>query len=138
MIEIRIDDRGVHAMLRELQRRGVNLSPVMRQIAGIMLDAVEENFEQEGRPRWQRSKRAEKVGGKTLQKSGQLAASISQKYDARSARVGTNKVYAAIHQFGGKAGRGHSAIIAARPFLKLTKEDVEEIKDAIKKYLLRK
>lgn len=57
------------------------------------------------------------VGGRILQDTGQLAASISTSHDATSATVGSNKVYAAIHQIGGKAGRGHKATIPARPFL---------------------
>lgn len=57
------------------------------------------------------------IGGMILQDTGQLAASISPSSDATSATVGSNKVYAAIHQIGGKAGRGHKATIPARPFL---------------------
>ncbi|MEW5745263.1 MAG: phage virion morphogenesis protein [Nitrospirota bacterium] len=137
MIKIGVKDKEALRLLTDLQGRGANMSPVMRQIAGIMHDAVEQNFEAEGRPRWRPSKRALMQQGKTLQKSGQLAASIAQKHDARSARVGTNTVYAAIHQFGGKAGRGRKVTIPARPFLKLTDADIEEIKEALRNYLLR-
>ncbi|MEW6115366.1 MAG: phage virion morphogenesis protein [Nitrospirota bacterium] len=160
MIKISVKDKEALRFLTELQRRSTNMTPVMRRIAEIMHDAVEENFEAEGRPRWRplaastimgafggarkwntkkgavRKSIAKKLAGrKILQDSGQLAASISRKSDARSARVGTNKVYAAIHQFGGKAGRGRKVTIPARPFLKLTDSDIEEIKEAIKEYL---
>lgn len=102
MIKITIDDKEVQSLLNSLSRKVTDMSPLMRQIANIMHnDAVEKNFEQEGRPKWKPSKRAQKQGGKTLQDTGQLAASISQQYTSNSAVVGTNKKYAAIHQFGG-------------------------------------
>ncbi|WP_410757253.1 phage virion morphogenesis protein [Erwinia psidii] len=78
--------------------------PMMRALAGDMIDAVEENFAQQGRPAWAgwspRYARKRK-GGKILQRSGRLAASISSHSDNDSASVGTNVVYARIHQEGG-------------------------------------
>lgn len=135
MIKLDIDDREVKKELTRLAGRVQNRQPLMRKIAGIMKDAVEENFEQEGRPKWKPSKRAMKQGGKTLQDTGQMAASVSEDYDNDSAAVGTNKKQAAIHQFGGKAGRGKKATIPARPFMKLTDSDLEEIKEAVKEHL---
>ncbi len=135
MIKIDIDDREVKKELTRLVSRVQDRRPLMRKIAGIMKDAVEENFEQEGRPKWKPSKRALKQGGKTLQDTGQMAASISEDYANDSAAVGTNKKQAAIHQFGGKAGRGRKVTIPARPFLKLTDGDLEDIKEAVKEHL---
>ena len=63
---------------------------------------------------------------------GELAASITSKYDKNSAIVGTNKIYAAIHQFGGKAGRNQKVEIPARPYLQLAKSEVHKILDLIK------
>ncbi|MCS7285010.1 MAG: phage virion morphogenesis protein [Hydrogenobacter thermophilus] len=144
MIEIRIE--GLEELRRHLERmiaRGLDLRPLMRSLAGIMHHAVEENFAQEGRPKWvPLSKRTEQARrrrgywpGKILQMRGELAASISQSYSDREAVVGTNKVYARIHQLGGKAGRGKKATIPARPFLKLTEQDLEDIKKAAVDYL---
>lgn len=135
MIEITIDDREVQEMLQDLADRIHNRRPLMQKLAGIMHDAVEENFKQEGRPQWKPSKRAIRQGGKTLQDTGSLAASISQRYNNNSVIVGTNKKYAAIHQFGGKAGRGRKVTIPPRPFLRLTDSDLQKIKDAITEYL---
>ncbi len=144
MIKIKVDDKEVRQLLSQLQGKAEDMSPVMRSIAGVMLDAVEENFEKEGRPtKWKplspatlaQRKREGKDTGKILQKSGQLAASISTKATSTSAMVGTNKRYAAIQHFGGKAGRGLKVTIPARPYMLLTDEDVEEIKDVILRYL---
>lgn len=142
-IEIKVDDEKVQRLLINLSKKVGNLSPIMREIAGIMHDAVEENFEKQGRPRWKPLRPStiearKKKGywpGKILQQRGRLAASISRKYDNNSARVGTNLEYAAIHQFGGLAGRGHKAKIPARPFLKLTRQDMSDIKEVLRKYL---
>ncbi|BCB96788.1 Mu-like prophage FluMu G protein 2 [Dissulfurispira thermophila] len=143
MIKIEIDDRKFKAEMEELIRRVTDRRALMRQIAGIMHYAVEENFAEQGRPRWlplspKTIAMRQKKGywpGKILQMRGELAASITQQSDNDSAIVGTNKVYAAIHQFGGKAGRGKKVDIPARPFLKLTDEDLEEIKRAVVEYL---
>lgn len=136
MIKITIDDTELKQLLKDLTQKLSDRRPLMRNLAGIMHNAVEENFEQEGRPRWKPSKRAQKQGGKTLQDTGSLVASISMQYDNDKAVVGTNKVYAAIHQFGGKAGRGRKVTIPERPYLKLTNEDLEDIKQAVKEYLI--
>ena len=53
-----------------------------------------------------------------------------------SAVIGSNLEYAAIHQLGGQAGRNKSVEIPARPYLKLTDEDFEEIIAATQNFLL--
>ena len=138
-IEIKVDDKEIQQLLKKLISKTENLRPLMKNIAGIMLDSVEENFEKEGRPdKWQGLKKTTikqrtKKGywpGRILQVRGELAASITNKSDENSAVVGTNKVYAAIHQFGGDAGRNKKVKIPARPYLKLgEKEKVEILKE---------
>ena len=60
-----------------------------------------------------------KKGSLKLVESGHLKRSIQSHSDLRqkSVSVGTNLEYAAIHQFGGRAGRGHKVNIPARAFL---------------------
>ena len=84
-----------------------------------LLSMTEENFESEGwgGQRWKQSRRAADEGGKTLQKSGQLAASLTTQVGSNYARIGSNKKYAAIHHLGGQAGRGHKTNLPARPYL---------------------
>jgi len=145
MIEIKIDTAKLTAALKRLAAAGRDLTPAMRKAAGIMVDAVEENFGQEGRPRWKdlaksTIKQREKEGtwpGKILQRSGGhgLAGSITRHYDATSAVVGSNLPYARIQQLGGKAGRGHKSEIPARPYLKLTEEDEEKILKSFNTFL---
>ena len=143
-IEIKIDNKDVEKKLLELAQKGENLRPLMKNIAGIFASATEENFKNEGRPdKWtelseitkkQRTKQ-KKWPGQILQVSGQLASSISTQYDDESAIIGSNLDYAAIHQLGGQAGKNKKVEIPARPYLKLTDDNFNEILDATKNFL---
>ncbi|WP_215782023.1 phage virion morphogenesis protein [Paludibacterium sp. B53371] len=124
MIDIKIDSQDVVEKLKRVEKALTHRESLMRAIAGIMADAVEENFAREGRPAWQGLKpgswlsragaltktgqvsaaRLEKKvrGGKILQRSGRLAGSMTEFSDNDNAGVGTNVKYAAIQNFGGK------------------------------------
>ena len=143
-IEIKIENKEVLTRLQELANRGENLRPLMKNIAGIMATATEDNFKDEGRPdKWvdlseTTKKQRQKIGkypGQILQVSGQLASSVSTAYDDNSAVIGSNLVYAAIHQLGGQAGKNKKTTIPARPYLKLTDDNFEEIFDEINNFL---
>lgn len=119
MLEIKLDSAKLEHGLSTLLKNAANTRPMMRGIATELLSMTEENFESEswGEQRWKRSRRAADEGGKTLQKSGQLAASLTTQVGSNYARIGSNKKYAAIHHLGGRAGRGHKTNLPARPYL---------------------
>lgn len=126
MFEISISDEGVSAALQRLATAGQKMGPVFKSISLELLAETVENFEAEGRPKWlglapSTVRRRSKAGtwpGKILSVSaGGLAASVSADSGTDYARVGSNKKYAAIHQFGGKAGRGRKVTIPARAYL---------------------
>ena len=53
-IEIRLDNKAVQDALLKVAAKAETLRPLMKNIAGIMADATEENFSQQGRPdKWQ-------------------------------------------------------------------------------------
>ena len=143
-IEIKLDNKAVEEALLEVAQKASDLRPLMKNIAGIMADSTEENFKEEGRPKWkdlsEKTKTARrKTGhypGQILQVSGQLALSITTQYDDNSAVIGSNKVYAAIQQLGGQAGRNKKVTIPARPYLNLADEDYQDILKTIKNYLI--
>lgn len=145
-IEIKIDNKKVEKALLEIAQKTSNLRPLMKNIAGIMADSTEENFKVEGRPKWkdlsEKTKTARKktghYPGQILQVSGQLAMSIATQYDNESAVIGSNKVYAAIHQLGGLAGKNKSVTIPARPYLVVTDDDFEDILSQTQKYITEK
>ena len=60
---------------------------------------------------------------------------ITIQYNNESAIIGSNKVYAAIHQLGGQTGKNKKVTIPARPYLKLTDDDFEEILTETEKFL---
>lgn len=155
MIDIKIDRQGITTAIERIARQ--QRAPLMANVAAIMEDAVQENFAQQGRPKWQGLKPPGRPGGQILQKSGQLAADIVTASDTDSAVVGSDKKYAAIHQFGGRT-RAHEirprnkkalafggrvvakvnhpgSVIPARPFLALTPGDEAEIEQSALDYL---
>jgi len=107
LIKVHLDMADVQARLQGLQGKLHNRRPFMKAVKNIMQNAVEENFAQEGRPKWTPlraatlARRGNKGDGKILQVTGRLVNSIMGRYDDNSAIVGTNVRYAAIHQFGG-------------------------------------
>ena len=145
MIKLEIDSDDLTKALNKLSKRSSDLTSVMEDISILMQYSVEENFAEEGRPeKWsdlaeitmsQRAKQG-KWPGKILQVSqAGLAASISTVSDSESAAIGSNKDYAAIHQFGGMAGRNKKVKIPARPYIEFPEEDLEEIIETIYDYL---
>lgn len=143
-IEIKFEHRIVQEKLLDIAKRVENLRPLMKNIAGIFSYSIEENFKEEGRPdKWldlaestkkQRTKKRKWLG-QILQFEGKLSASINTYYDNDSAVIGSNLEYAAIHQLGGQTGKNKSVEISARPYLKITDEEHQEIIDLIVKYL---
>lgn len=151
MFEIKIDGKDAVSALNRLAAAEHNMSTVMRAIATELHSQTEANFAAEGRPKWpslsvSTLKAAQAKGrspARMLQDSGQLAASITTSSGAKHASIGSNKVYAAIHQFGGMAGKGKKIAIPARPFLPVTasrdlqREAVDPVIGLLKRYLLK-
>lgn len=101
-IRIDIQDGPAKSLLMELRQRSQDTTPAMRIIGEIVRTSVVKNFEAEGRPTpWKKSKRAIKEGGRTLTKRGRLMNSITAKAGRDSVDIGTNVIYARIHQLGG-------------------------------------
>ena len=74
------------------------------EIGQMLASAVLRRFEAETGPdgtKWTPSRRARKTGGQTLTDTARLRQSITHRADAAGVEVGSNVVYAAIHQFGG-------------------------------------
>jgi phage gpG-like protein len=106
-LTIRFDDGGATAGIRKLIRQMEDPRPALRIVGAVLVDSIEENFKEGGRPPWKKSKRAEREGGQTLVKTRNLENSLtdsskSTKIEGGTLYVGTNVEYAAIHNFGGK------------------------------------
>lgn len=132
MIEIELtNSEQITQALEKLAGAVKHRTPLMRNIAGTMESAVLQNFEAGGRPKWLGLKYRQ---GNPLVDTENLMGSITSFYDNDNAIVGTNVAYAAIHQFGGKAGRSKKVDIPARPFLVLTPQDEEDILQDVQDY----
>lgn len=89
-------------------------------------------------PEWSPAYRATREGDQDkLDATGELINSLTAFADRQTAGWGTNKKYAAIHQFGGKAGRHLSAEIPARPYLGVSDENLKELLDIAERWLDR-
>lgn len=88
-----------------LAQRTGSLAPAMAEIAGALEDSTRYRFETQTGPdgvAWLPSIRALAEGGQTLTDTGRLRNSITSDSGADWAEIGTNIVYAGIHQFGGE------------------------------------
>ena len=119
-LSIKIESVQMEAVLNELAARMGDLTPVMQTIGEIIVEQTDTAFETGVAPdgkAWPASGRALATGGQTLIDTAVLRNSITVQATENQVEVGTNVLYAAIHQLGGKAGRGKKAIIPSRPFL---------------------
>ncbi len=145
---IEIQSKAIQDYFNQAQRKLGDLTPLMKTISETMHTAVQRNFQTEGarlpRGKWQEladstKKERAKIGkwpGSILQVNRNLLGGISPDYDSTTAVVGSNMPfktgYAAIHHFGGKAGKNKKVTIPARPFFELTDEDMRDVEqDAI-------
>ena len=145
--EIRIDADPVVQGLRRLRELGGDLTPVMDDIGAMLVASTQHRFETGTGPdgtSWPESARAKRQGGQTLVDSGRLRDSITHRARGDTVEVGTNVIYAAIHQFGGTIKPKNAKSLAfpgldgapvfvksvtlpARPFLGVSNDDREEI-----------
>lgn len=111
MITVKITDNGVKEAMASLSRRMADPSPAMRAISEALRDQSTENFVTQSGPlgKWPALKSPRKKRGgqrdqtaQVLQDSGRLRDSVTPTYTSNTAAIGTNVVYAAIHQFGGQ------------------------------------
>ncbi len=135
---IKIDGKEVQKTFRKLRKKAENLKPVFDNIGSMLESSTIHNFEAgtnpDGKP-WKHSLRAKKTDGKTLVDTSRLMDSIVSRASSESVEVGTNAIYAAIHQMGGKCGKGRKVNITARPFLGVSADDKREISDIFRFFL---
>lgn len=152
-------DGDVQRLMQRLGRiAGMDKAGINNAIAEGLRTSTIERFQAEKSPegkKWKQSIRAREEGGKTLTKSTALRSSIRSDSSADGLAIGTNDIRAATHQFGDtriiKAKRKKAlrfrvngrwvskkevkVTIPARPFLGVSEEDEEEIKELLRKSL---
>lgn len=143
---IEFDDNidEIRASVKTIESRIGHPQPALAIIGETVKTSVVRNFEESGRPRgWKELSPvtlAKKKGGSILVGKGHaggLMGSIHWEVSNRSVMVGTDKVYAAIHNFGGLAGKNKSVTIPGREYLLVQDQDWQEINDGLGDYILQ-
>ncbi|MCV0424665.1 MAG: phage virion morphogenesis protein [Roseibium sp.] len=112
-----IEDKEINAALTRVEEAGGDTAGLLREIAGAMLFSVHRRFETESAPdgtkwpahapRTAKARANRKTRGnapitpKLLRHTNRLYKSLTKESDSEQASVGTNVVYAGIHQHGG-------------------------------------
>ncbi|WP_413207976.1 phage virion morphogenesis protein [Rhodospirillum sp. A1_3_36] len=116
----------------------LNVGDLLAKIGGSLVASISQRFETGVGPdgvQWEPSLRATEQNGRTLVRRGHLRDSVTHAVTGDAVAVGTNVVYAAIHQFGGEAGREGATVLPARPFLGLSETDGAEIRAIVADHL---
>ena len=127
-VGVEIEGAALNAALTRIAGMLANPSAVMDQVGRYLVASTLRRFERErapdGKP-WLKSARALAEGGRTLTDTGRLRGSIAHRVTdgGRAVEVGSSVLYAAIHQFGGRAGRGRRVTLPARPYLGIDEGD---------------
>ena len=111
---------------------------LMESVGEALRSGTIERFDAEEDPqgkKWKPSARAMAGGGKTLDKESHLKDSIDYATTSDKVMVGSNLPYARIHQLGGKTGKGHKVDMPARPYLGVSEEDMDEVRETMADFL---
>jgi phage virion morphogenesis protein len=158
-MELSRDDQAVLAVLTRLQQ--FDATAMFDEIGAHLVSSVQQRFKRGVDPdgnAWEPLSDATMYarigGGKARKKDGSLKVGAMRKlanmailvdrghlrdsitYQAESdgVVVGSNQVYAAIHQLGGEAGRRSARVrIPARPYLGLSADDRDQVMDIIRR-----
>ena len=124
------------------------------KIGELLVSSTIKRFEDEEAPdgtKWDQSIRAKNDGGKTLTDNKHLKGSIHHHASAAGVEVGTNLIYAGVHQngmeikpktakflrfqIGGQWSKKRKVTIPKRPFLGISDDDMEEIDATIMEHV---
>lgn len=158
-ISITVDDRQVRKQFDGLARLMDNTTPVMAAIGTGLVEGTHQRFITQTDPdgaAWaplNRDYAEGKRNSRILTESGRLRDSITDHASAREVHVGTNVIYAAIHQLGGTivpknathlyfrmGGRlikADKVTLPARPFLGISRDDETMISETVFEFLER-
>nr|DAN90202.1 MAG TPA: virion morphogenesis protein [Caudoviricetes sp.] len=143
-VVVKITDKDVAERLKVLQKKIGNLEPFFKNAGEILLENTNRRFVDEVDPdgnKWKAlsdSYKEKKKGHKILQELGEnggLLGTLNYHASPAALLIGSVKVYAAVHQTGGDAGRNHSSNIPARSYLGLSEKDKTDLNDLISDFL---
>jgi phage virion morphogenesis protein len=154
-VKITINSTELKKNLEKIVQKIDNLKPLMADIGSEIEASTKKRFEDEVSPageKWTPSIEALLNNRKTLSKSGLLKISIQKKVLNKSVLVGSDRIYAAIQQLGGKIRakntpnlvfkigakiiRKKEVYIPPRPYLGISKTDENLVVAHIKRAVL--
>lgn len=134
---ILLNDHNLRERLNRVANALENPEPLAADIERVLVSQSLQNFHNNGRPAWAGlspvtleiyRKQGIKPLGILQRTAGGLRDSVQGSHDATSATVGAgsgkSKDYAAIHQFGGMAGRKRKVRIPARSYLPIDENGI--------------
>lgn len=158
-LETSITDHGVGQAFTSLIGLMGNTTPIMSAIGTGLVSSTHRRFVTQSSPDGEKwlglndEYKKMKRNARILTESGRLRDSISSSPGNDYVRVGTNVIYAAIHQFGGTIvpkNASHlvfrlatgvvlakSVTLPARPYLGISDDDEEMIADTVFRFLRR-
>ncbi len=136
---VRLENEAAIKELNELLKKAEDLQPFHASVGEHLLNSTQDRFDTETAPDgspWERHapatirSRLRRNGNSPitiLRESGRLAGSFNYEANSDHAKIGSPVIYAAIHHYGGEAGRGGNVEIPSRPILGLSSDDESEI-----------
>lgn len=139
------DDEELQALVKKSIGRVADMTPVMKSYADYMVTRTDDRFKAEETPdgsKWTplapvtvaRKARQNKID-KILHQDGYLRL-IHPHANKDSAGVYASRIYAAIHNRGGMAGRGHKVKIPKREFIGFNQADIREFQETVADYVV--
>lgn len=136
-VRVSVNDAAYIQALNALVNAGQNLQGPFAEVGEYLVSETTERFATGRGPDGLPWKDVER-GGSPLVHRGHLRDSITYDATPDGVSVGTNMVYARIHQFGGEAGRKNNRVtIEARPYLGINDTDMSEIGAIFNDHLAR-
>lgn len=141
---ITLKPEGFHGLAQHLARLAAldagHFEAARREVGDYLVGEIQDNFEQQtlaDGSAMPPSAAAIERQGKTLVAKGHLHDSYVYQLTDHGLEVGSAKVYAAIHHFGGMTGRGHKTRIIPRPVMGISADDERHIGDIFLDWIRR-
>jgi phage virion morphogenesis protein len=151
-LQIEVKDQGLTDLVNRITGHMSDMTPVFSEIGEVVAESVQRNFEEHRSPEGKKWEELSPGYAVWKAKKGRNAAdililnrilmgSIHPKAERDRVQVGTNVVYAAVHQFGiGRRSnlktKREMGAIPARPFLGVRDDDWPEIRAAVEEFLI--
>lgn len=137
-VVIRVDGdfAAVERFLAQMDQGLQDMTPMFTEIGDYMVSATQGRMNRGLQPSGAPQKPVQRGGTPLVDTGVHLRDRINREASSDQVVIGPNNVvFAAIHQFGGKAGRGHQVTIPARPYLGVGPEDELEIGDIVADFI---